>query len=147
MSVLDALREKAKKGLTAAQIELGHYYLLGEDSNGNEMPKDLAQARYWFERAHERGAHTAAVVLGTMHEEGCGVPVDVPKAVQYYEHAAQRGAYMPCIRMARIYAKGKGIPASEVLALRWYKKALSYEGQVDAESEMVEAREYLRGRG
>jgi len=147
MPVLDDLREKAEKGLTAAQIELGYYYLLGEDFNGNEVPKDSALARYWLERAHERGAHTATVMLGTMHEQGRGVPVDVPKAVQYYELAAQRGAYTPCIYLARVYANGKGIPASEVLALRWYTKALSYEGQVDAESEMAEAREYLRSRG
>lgn len=141
---LKELESKAARGLTPAQIELSHSYLVGRDSDGNVFPQDFEQARYWLERAHERGASTATVLLGALYEEGKGVTVDVPKAIQYYELAAKRNAYLPCVYLARIYAQGKGIPISERQAITWYEKVLSFEGQVEDNGEMNEARTYVQ---
>ncbi len=141
---IEELKAKAEKGLTPHQIELGHSYLTGLDYDGEEFPQDFSEAKRWLERAHERGAFTATVLLGTMYEEGKGMPVNIPKAIELYELAAQRGAFLPCVYLARIYAHGKGVAQSPQLAAKWYQKVLSFEGEVDDQGEMDEAREFLR---
>jgi len=140
---IDELKAKAEKGLTPYQIELGHSYLTGLDYDGNDFPQDFTEAKYWLERAHEKGAFTATVVLGTMYEEGKGMPVDIPKAISLYEIAVKRDAYLPCVYLARIYAQGKGVEQSDDKAAEWYQKVLSFEGSVDEQGEMNEAREFL----
>lgn len=141
---LDELKSKAERGLTPYLIELGHSYLTGLDYDGDEFPQDFAEAKYWLERAHEKGAHTATILLGTMYEEGKGAPVDITKAIELYEYAAERGAYLPCVYLARIYSQGKSVESSDKKAALWYQKVLSFEGEVDDEGEMDEAREYLK---
>lgn len=139
----EELISRAEKGLTPCQIELGHSYLTGIDYDGNAFPKDFSKAKYWLQRAHERGAFTATVMLGTMYEEGQGMPRNISKAIEMYELAAERDAYLPCVYLARIYALGKGIEKSPNLASKWYQKVLSFEGQVDDEGGIEEAREFL----
>jgi hypothetical protein len=141
---LQMLKAQAEKGLTPYQIQLGHSYLTGIDYDGDEFPQNFSEAKYWLERAHNKGAFTATVILGTMYEEGKGMPPDIPKAVELYELAAERGAYLPCVYLARIYAQGKGVEQSLQQAVQWYKKALSFEGEVDNEKEMNEARGFLQ---
>jgi TPR repeat protein len=141
---LEELRAQAEKGLAPYQIELGHSLLTGVDYDGNVFPQDFSEAKHWLERAHEKGAFTATVILGTMYEEGKGTPVNIQKAIELYEFAVGRGAYLPCVYLARIYAQGKGVPQSLQQAVKWYQKVLSFEGQVDDEGEMEEAREFLR---
>ena len=97
----------------------------------------------WLKRAHEQGAFTATYLLGTMYEDAKGVPADVREAIKLYEMAIDRGAYLPCINLARIYAHGKGVPRSKELAEKWYRKILSFEGEIDDEGEMQEARAFL----
>lgn len=140
----EELLAKAARGLTPAQIELGHSCLTGK-LDGQPFPQDFVEARRWFESAHERGAFTATVLLGSMYEEGKGVAVDVPKAVELYEMAAKRGAYLPCLYLARIFAHGRGVPVSPEKAVAWYRKVLANEGSVDDMGEMAEARGYLEG--
>lgn len=138
----EELLAKATRGLTSAQIELGHSCLTGK-LDGQPFPQDFGEARRWFESAHERGAFTATVLLGSMYEEGKGVAVNALKAIELYETAAKRGAYFPCLYLARIFAHGKGVPASQEKAIAWYRKVLAYEGGVDDTAGMAEAREYL----
>jgi len=140
----EELLAKASRGLTPAQIELGHSYLTGKGLDGNPFPQDFAEAKRWFESAHERGAFTATVLLGSLYEEGKGVAINMQKAIELYEAAAQRGAYLPCLYLARIYAQGKGVPVSPEKAVAWYERVLADEGAVDDQGEMTEAREYVR---
>lgn len=140
---LDELKAKAEKGLTPHQIELGHSYLTGVDYGGNKFTQDFTEAKYWLEKAHDKGAFTATVLLGTMYEEGKGIPADIPKAISLYEVAAQKDAFLPCVYLARIYAHGKGVPQSNDKAVEWYQKVLSFEGSVDEQGEMEEARKFL----
>lgn len=141
---MEELAAQAEKGLTPCQIELANCYLVGRDVNGNALPQDYFKAKHWLERAHEKGAFTATVMLGTVYEEGKGVSVDIPKAIELYELAVQRDAYLPCLYLARIYAVGKGVEQSQQLAAEWYQKVLFFEGKVDDQGEMDEAREFLR---
>ena len=140
----DEIRQLAEEGLTACQIELGNGYLTGATVGDRKLPQDYAEARRWLEPAHENGASTATFILGIMYEEGKGVPVDVRKAIEYYESAVAQGAYLPCVRLARLYARGKGVPLSPERAGEWYKKVLTFDGQVDDQGEMDEARAFLR---
>jgi TPR repeat protein len=140
----EEIRKLAEEGLTGCQIELGNGYLMGATVGGRKLPKDYAEARRWLEPAHEKGASTATFILGTMYEDGKGVAADVMKAIQLYENAEAQGAYLPCVRLARLYAHGKGVPPSPGLAVKWYQKVLSFDGQVDDQGEMDEARLFLR---
>ncbi|HEY6922654.1 MAG TPA: tetratricopeptide repeat protein [Steroidobacteraceae bacterium] len=137
------IMELAEQGVTACQIELGNGYLVGASVAGRKLTQDFAEAMRLLEPAHKKGASTATFILGTMYEEGKGTPVDVAKAIEYYEIAASQGAYLPCVRLARIYA-GKGIGSSQDLAARWYQKVLSFDGEVEDEGEMDEARAFLQ---
>jgi len=137
------IEASARAGLTACQIELGNAYLIGGSVGGRMIPQDFPEARKWLELAHERGASTATYLLGTMYEDGLGVPIDVPKAISMYELAAQRGGFLPCVHLARIFASGKGVPMSLNAATNWYKRALSFEGEVDDNEEITEARAFL----
>jgi TPR repeat protein len=140
---VEELKAQAEKGLTPYQIELGHSYLTGVDYDGNAFPQDFSEAKLWLERAHEKGAFTATVILGTMYEEGRGIPVNIPKAIELYKLAVEQGAYLPCVYLARIYSQGKGVEQSPQQAAEWYQKVLSFEGEVDDEGEMDEARKFL----
>jgi TPR repeat protein len=140
----DEIWRRAEQGSTAFQIELGNGYLVGATVGGRKLPQDYAEARRWLEPAHEKGASTATVILGTMYEEGKGGPVDVAKAIEYYEIAVAQGAYLPCVRLARIYAQSRGVLHSPEGAAEWYKKVLTFDGQVDDEGEMGEARMFLQ---
>jgi TPR repeat protein len=142
----DEILELAEQGVTACQIELGNSYLVGATVGARKLTQDFAEAMRWLEPAHRKGASTATFILGTMYEEGKGAPVDVGKAISYYETAAGQGAYLPCVRLARIYAHGKGIAPSPDLAAKWYQKVLGFDGEVDDEGEMAEARAFLQRR-
>lgn len=140
---IEELTAQAKRGLTPYQIELGHSYLTGVDYDGNTFPQNYSKAKYWLEKAHEKRAYTATVILGTMYEEGKGIPVNIDRAVELYELAAELGAYLPCMYLARIYAQGKGVKKSPQKAAQWYQKALSFESEVDDNKGINEAREFL----
>lgn len=137
--------ELAEQGVTACQIELGNGYLVGASVAGRKLTQDFAEAMRWLEPAHRKGASTATFILGTMYEEGKGTPVDGGKAIEYYEAAASQGGYLPCVRLARIYA-GKGAASSQDLAARWYQKVLTFDGEVEDQGEMDEARAFLQRR-
>ena len=139
----EEIQSNARAGLTACQIELGNAYLTGGSIGGKTLPQDFAQARDWLERAHDRGASTATYMLGTIYEEGLGVAPDVRKAIAMYESAAAEGGFLPCLHLARIYAHGTGVPVSLETASKWYERVLSFEGEVDDEGEMKEARAFL----
>jgi TPR repeat protein len=135
--------DRARGGSAACQIQVGHAYLAGEQLGDRQLPQDYDEARKWLELAHEQDSFTATYLLGTMHEEGRGVPADVSKAISLYEKAASRGAFLACVRLARIHADGKGVSASRDVASHWYRRVLSFEGKIDDQGEMQEARSYL----
>lgn len=147
MSDIEGLHEKAARGFTLAQIELGHSYLIGMDSKGREFTRDYKQAMQWLEAAHNQGASTATFLLGTMHEAGKGVERNVGEAIRLYEIAANAGAYLPCLYLARLYAaEPSSINATEK-AITWYRRTLDFEGEVEGDDEMEEARKYLSSQG
>lgn len=130
---IERLKDRAMRGVTPIQIQLGYSYLTGVSPDGESFPQDYHEARYWLEKAHQKGAYTATVLLGTIYEEGKGVDVDIVKAIHLYKNAADQGAYLPCIYLARIYANGVGVNKSIDIANEWYERALRFEKNVDDE--------------
>lgn len=145
-SVIEKLKGKAINGSIACQIQLGHSYLTGSGYDGVDFPQDFAEARRWLQMAHEKGAHTATLLLGTIYEEGKGVPVNISEAISLYQSAAEHRSFLACIYLARIYAAGIDVEQSSDQASEWYMKALSYEKEIDLQEEIDEARTYLAAK-
>jgi TPR repeat protein len=133
------IQRLAEQGLTAYQIEIGHSYLTGRDPNGQPCEIDFERAKYWIERAHEKGATTATFILGTMYGEGKGVAQDTRRAIQLFLDASHHGSYLAELALARLY-KNQGDPSA---ARSWYRRVLEVESEVDDPAAMDEARQFL----
>ena len=72
---LPELRNLAFQGDADAQWQMGVRY-----HNGEDVPRDDAQAMQWFLRAAEQGHATAQATLGAYYWAGRGVPQDLSKA-------------------------------------------------------------------
>ena len=62
-------------------IAMMHHHGLG-------VPRDLAKAAAWYEKAAERDYAPAQNNLGVMYEQGLGVPKDLVTAYMWYALAA-----------------------------------------------------------
>ena len=82
----ERLLEKALKGDTDAQFELGKNYETGRIG----LPKDLEQARYWYRQAANSGDPFAAASIGILYNFGKGVKRDCVQAYMWYEVAIAR---------------------------------------------------------
>lgn len=80
----ERLLERARKGDADAQFELAKNY----ESGRIGLPKDLSQARYWYQKAADQGEPFAEASLGILFNFGKGVPRDYAKAYMWYERAA-----------------------------------------------------------
>jgi TPR repeat protein len=142
-SSVDDLINLANTGRSPHMIELGHNYLKGHDYEGNEFPQDFVEAKKWLEKAHEKGATTASLLLGTMYENGNGMPRDINKAIELYEVAAQRGGYLPHLYLARIYSNGDGIERSFEMAVKWYRSVLAFDADEIDPKHLEEAQTFI----
>jgi hypothetical protein len=132
---------RAEGGSTVAQSILGLLYL-----DGTELPLDYAKALHWLTLAAEKGASRPLLHLGIMYERGLGVEVDLEKAFRLYQRSADRREWLAYIHLARMFRHGKGTGINEPSALEWYEAALSEAGNVQADEELNEAREFIQSR-
>ena len=114
----------ARAGDANAQTHLGDDYLLGQEG----APKDVAQARHWYELAAQQGQPNAAFVLGEIYWNGDGVAKDNAAAARWWKVAYERGRDDAAKLLgdeAFARAKGEGetwkLPALQE-ALGWYQK-------------------------
>ena len=63
---------------------LGSMYMNGRGG----LPRDVNQARQWFEKAAALGNPASMMQMGDLYANGRGVPKDVAKARQWYGKAA-----------------------------------------------------------
>jgi hypothetical protein len=82
----ERLLESAQKGDADAQFELGKNYETGRIG----LPKDMAQARHWYEAAADQGDPYALASLAILYNFGKGVQKDLVEALMYYELAVTR---------------------------------------------------------
>ena len=83
---LPELRKLAAQGDADAQWRLGVRY-----HNGEDVPRDDAQAMQWFLRAADQGHVTAQATLGAYYWAGRGVPQDLSKAYFWSALALAQG--------------------------------------------------------
>jgi putative methionine-R-sulfoxide reductase with GAF domain len=83
---LPELRKLADQGDADAQWQMGLRY-----HNGEDVPRDDAQAMQWFLRAAEQGNVSAQSALGSYYWAGRGVPEDLSKAYMWSEIALAGG--------------------------------------------------------
>ncbi|MBK5281396.1 MAG: sel1 repeat family protein [Nitrospiraceae bacterium] len=92
-----ALREwrpLAEQGDASAQFQIGLLY-----DNGDGVPRDLASARQWYEKAAAQGEAKAQFYLGMQSAYGEGGPMDLVQAHMWYSLAAGNGyAHAPGYR-------------------------------------------------
>ncbi|MBC6815944.1 sel1 repeat family protein, partial [Acinetobacter towneri] len=78
----EILLEKAQQNDAEAQYNLGRMYHYGED-----VPRDFATAKAWYEKAAAQGQLDAQVNLGVIYNNGSGVPQNFNTAKAWYEKA------------------------------------------------------------
>ena len=141
------LRRAANLGYPLAQFDLAKLYETGDAG----LPKDVAEARRWTERAAENGERRAMHNLALYYFEGTGGAKNLALAAQWFRRAADLGLIDSQYNLARLYEGGFGVIENHAEAYKWYliaarsgdgesrnsadrlKRALSPEGQKTAE--------------
>ena len=77
----------AAQGHASSQFNIALMY-----ESGMGLPRDLAQALTWLQRAAESGYARAQNNLGVYYAQGKGVPKDDVKAAFWYRKAAEQAA-------------------------------------------------------
>lgn len=129
-------REAAEGGISRSQYLLAQHYRYGYAG----VPKDLVQARVWYEAAGCNGdadaewnadqlakgmsaAETAEARfrIGTMYEQGGPVPRNRGMALDLYREAAESGNAGAQGALGRWHETGiEGLQASNIEAFAWY---------------------------
>ena len=141
------LRRAANLGYPLAQFDLAKLYETGDAG----LPKDVAEARRWTERAAENGERRAMHNLALYYFEGTGGAKNLALAAQWFRRAADLGLIDSQYNLARLYEGGFGVIENHAEAYKWYliaarsgdgesrnsadrlKRVLSPEGQKTAE--------------
>ncbi|MBI1407273.1 MAG: Localization factor PodJS [Caulobacter sp.] len=130
---LEDLRKSANQGYAPAQFYLAKLYENGEGG----VPKDLAQARRWTERAAQGGDRKAMHNLGLYNYDGVGGPKNQTAAAQWFRRAADLGLTDSQYNLGKIYEIGAGVTQNSAEAYKWYliaAKAGDAEARSSAES-------------
>jgi hypothetical protein len=90
---------------------------------GEGVPKDVAKAVEWWQKAAAQGDANAQYNLGVMYNKGEGVPKDAARAIEWYRKAAEQGNSYAQFNLAASYATGEGVPKDAVRAAEWVQKA------------------------
>ena len=115
-AALGDLRKDANLGYAPAQFYLAKLYETGEAG----LPKDIAAAREWTQRAADNGERKAMHNLGLYYFEGTGGTKNLTMAAQWFRKAANLGLVDSQYNLARLYEGGFGVPQSQQDALAWY---------------------------
>jgi localization factor PodJL len=112
------VRKAAAQGLAAAQYRLAKLHERGEG-----VPKDLAEARRWTERAAFAGNRKAMHDLAVYYAQGEGVPQSYAAAVEWFRKAAEFGLADSQYNLAVLFAEGQGVTRNQTEALYWFRVA------------------------
>jgi len=139
-------RKSSEQDDPYSQYSLGVMYEAGWG-----VPKDPAQAAYWYNRAvtnfpkvAER-EDNAKVSMGDLYASGRGgLPKDEAKAIEWYRKAADAGNASGQAKLGIRYRDGIGITKDEAQARALFEKAAA---QGDSFGERLLAYMYLNGEG
>lgn len=130
--------ERVSGGSLWAMVQLGAAYETGED-----MPKDLAKAEYWYAKAASLGSPSAHYALGAMIVNGSRAGTR-EEAARLFERAAY--AFFPEAEAAFGLAlmTGRGVPKDQVEGAYWMIRATLHGS---AWGKYLLAKAYLGGLG
>jgi localization factor PodJL len=140
-SGVEAVRRAANQGSTAAQSYLGGLYKTGRAG----VPRDLTQARRWFERAAAGGDRTAMHETAMMNYNGEGGPVNRTAAAQWFRRAADLGSNDSRYNLGLLYEQGVGVGKNPAEAYKWFLLA-AQDPNPEKRAEAREAAERVRGQ-
>jgi TPR repeat protein len=107
--------QAARAGHRRAQLNLGILYLKGVG-----VPRDLAEARAWLQKAAVGDDPYALYALGRAMEESAGAtPADPARAADFYRRAAEKGHALAALRYGLALADGNGVKRDTAAAQRW----------------------------
>ncbi|MGB7281272.1 MAG: hypothetical protein WBE13_03335 [Candidatus Acidiferrum sp.] len=115
--------ELARKNTKDATIAQAQFSLAQAYLDGEGVKEDDAQARHWFEKAHENGFANAVMSLGNLYQEGKGGARDYVQALALYQEAYGKGIDTAANSIGEMYAYGEGVQRDPLQALEWYEKA------------------------
>jgi TPR repeat protein len=121
------LQTKATQGFVIQEMELAADYFVGRG-----VPKDLAQAAYWYRKAADQGDPSAQMNLGYMYVVGIGVTQDPAEAIKWYRRASFSIPDAK-VNLAGLYMRGIGVKQDNDEALRLLRSAAEKgDGRADA---------------
>lgn len=85
-TALPAVQKFADEGRGWAQSDIGSLY-----EDGLVLPRDYAEAIYWYRSAAEQGYPGAQTNLGVMYARGLGVSTSRKTAIEWFQRAAKQG--------------------------------------------------------
>ena len=107
--VIDAILPLAEKGDGTAQHFLASRLLT---VNPSESLK-------WAKLSFESGCIDAAILMGTMFDEGMGVSKNPKEAFKWYLIAAKAGDVIAAGMVSQMYYQGNGVDQNEARSLYW----------------------------
>jgi serine/threonine protein kinase/TPR repeat protein len=109
----------AESGDREAQSALGWLY----DKGLGGVARDAQKAAEWYQKAAEKGDHTAQLNLGTMFKFGEGVPQSYEQAFKWYKQAAEQDDPEAQNIVGFWYLHGQGTERDDTAAVLWFEKA------------------------
>lgn len=119
-------KQVLKYNLRYKGFEVAHMYMNIDDYecyDDNKRNEFYREAINIWEKLVDSGSGAAAVNLGWMYENGCGIDINLKKAFYYYQIAADRGDNVGQCNLANFYENGKGTERNIEKAKKWYKKS------------------------
>jgi len=123
------LLTRAQGGEAEAQNQLGIHY-----SEGQGLPQNYQEAKYWFKKAADQGHAGAQVNLGTLYSLGQGAPFSDPMALFWFQKAADQRNALAFAKLGMMYERGRGVSQNLVEAHMWYNLSAAYGEKRAAES-------------
>jgi uncharacterized protein len=122
------LQTKATQGFVKQELELAAAYFAGRG-----VPRDLAQAAYWYRKAADQGNPAAQLYLGYLYTVGMGVSLNKAEGIRWYRRAASSNDSEAKVNLATFYMHGDGVKQDTQEALRLLKSAAEKgDGRADA---------------
>lgn len=112
------IEASARSGLPIAQYRLSKLY-----ENGTGLPRDIAEARRWTDRAAKGGNVKAMHDLAVFFAEGEGGSQSYAEASVWFRRAAEFGVVDSQFNLAVLYEQGLGVSPDPEQALFWYEVA------------------------
>ena len=113
---LDDLKRVANLGYAPAQFYLAKLY----EQGGENLAKDMVEARRWTERAAQGGDRKAMHNLALYYFEGQGGPKNSTTAAQWFRRAADLGLVDSQYNLGRLYEEGFGVSQNAAEAYKWF---------------------------